>query len=63
MTRFSGLPGRIMNPKSYICTNRKCSEGMPHYASFGTPSSKQCYLCGKTLIVIVGEPRGTRHAR
>ena len=48
---------------SYICTNGKCSEGLAHWKGFGKKTSRKCYKCGKPMIRIKGEPRGTPHSR
>ncbi len=50
-----------VNQYTNICTNPKCSRGLPHYASFGKPARVKCSKCGKPMNCIQGEPRGTKH--
>ena len=57
------MSGKQVSQYSYICTNSKCKEGLPHWKGFGKPSKRKCYLCGAPLRRIKGEPRGTPHAR
>ena len=51
-----------VTPTSDICTNPNCAEALPHYAGIGEKvPGRKCYLCGKPMRRIQGEPRGTYH--
>lgn len=46
---------------TYLCTSSKCPQGRPHWKGFGKKTNRKCSKCGKPLIRITGEPRGTYH--
>jgi hypothetical protein len=63
MSQFHSATKYDVSPKSYVCTNPRCANGLPHYRGFGKQTGRKCRLCGQPLIKINGEPRGTQHAR